>query len=109
MRSSDYELAFSLNSSSNQNRLGTAETFASVVKGNVSFAALATSAADLCTVSDTSNRTLGASEGETRDIMVVVPSSIFGESPFKFSFQLSSQQGTSGEWEWKTDGVKVLC
>lgn len=109
MRASDYELAFSLNSSGNQKRLGTAETFASVVKGNISFAALAASTADLCTVSDASTCATIACEGATKDVRVMVPSSIPDEAPLNFGFQLSSEKGTNGEWGWKTDGVKICC
>jgi len=113
MRAGDFELAFRMNSTANQSRLGSAKTFASVVKGNTSFAALAKSTVNDCMVSDAPNfkgaSNSNAGEGATCEVDVVVQVEQAEDGPLRFAFQLDSVKGASNEWEWKTDGVKVLC
>lgn len=107
MRAADFERAFGLNSAANQSRLGSAATFASIVAGNASFAALAASAAGAC-VDDGGACAVAAAEGATGELHVALAATD-GAPCLRFAFQLGSEQGPGGVWEWRTEGVGVVC
>ena len=106
MRHGDFADAFLYNSSANQSRLGSAATFGTIVRGNASFAALAASEPDECTISAQGGAS-NAADGATAELHAVLHGAA-GEPPLRFAFQLSSE-GAGAAWEWKTEGVTIVC
>ena len=105
LRAAEFAAAFAMNSVQNRARLGNADQFAAVVRGNPSFAALADPANKFeCHVEPD-----GQTEGR-HSIIVRVHGAGHGDlaHDLSFSFDVSSVADGAGA-RFATDGVRILC
>lgn len=100
LRAADFAGAFAMNSAANRARLGNADQFATVVRGNPSFAALADPAyAFDCHVE--------ADGGGTGRHAITVRVHGTGHGDLAFAFDVRSVDGAGVRFG--TDGVRILC